>query len=326
MLRLCPPGHQRMSQAVSLDVTYGGAEANTAVSLAQFGVPVSFITKVPKNDLGEAAIRSVLGMGVETNHAIYGGNRLGVYFLEMGAGQRGSRVIYDRQHSAMATIGKGEIDWKKVLNGAGWFHWTGITPAISKEAYEVCAEAVRTARSMGLTISCDLNYRSALWKYGQSPSEVMPALVSESDVLLCDPEACDKMLGLKITDQNSTPENFFKQLKSRFPNLNIIASTYRHSIHAGHQQWTGALWAGGKVYSGKTYELTQIVDRVGSGDAFMAGLIYGIQSFNEDYQKMIEFSLAASCLKHSVPGDFNRTTLEEIDNLMRGDHGGKVRR
>lgn len=324
MLRLCPPGHQRISQAVTLDVTYGGAEANAAVSLAAFGMPVSFVTRVPENDLGKSAIAAVRATGVDVDAVLYGGDRLGVYFLEMGAGPRSSKVIYDRVNSSLATLQPGLIDWESTFSEAGWFHWTGITPAVSETAALSCLEAIHRAKKAGLTISCDLNYRSALWKYGKQASEVIPEMIRSCDVLLCDPESVEKMLGLKLS--HSDADVFLKDIVQHFPNLKTVASTYRKTIHAGHNFWTGSLWHQGKFFQGPVYEITQIVDRVGSGDAFMAGLIYGLLSYQNDPDQIIRFALAASCLKHSVPGDFNRVSVEEVLAVMNGDNGGKVKR
>jgi 2-dehydro-3-deoxygluconokinase len=324
MLRLCPPGHQRINQTVTLDVTYGGAEANAAVSLAAFGIPVSFITRVPENDLGKSAIAAVRATGVDVNSVLYGGDRLGVYFLEMGAGPRSSKVIYDRADSSLATLQPGMIDWQTIFSNAGWFHWTGITPAVSEAAALSCLEAIHNAKKAGLIVSCDLNYRSALWKYGKQASDVIPEMVRSSDVLLCDPESVEKMLGLKLSPSDA--EVFLKEVVQHFPNLRTVASTHRKTIHAGHNFWTGSLWHQGKFFQGPVYEITQIVDRVGSGDAFMAGLIYGLLNYKADAEQIIQFALAASFLKHTVPGDFNRVSVEEVLAVMHGDNGGKVKR
>lgn len=324
MLRLSPPGHHRITQTVSLDVTYGGAEANAAVSLANYGAPVSYVSRVPENEIGKAAIQALRLTNVETDSVLFGGDRLGIYFLEMGAGQRSSSVTYDRAHSAMAAIQPGMIDWEKIFKDAGWFHWTGITPAISASAALVCKESIDAARRNGLTVSCDLNYRSSLWKYGKSPVDVMPDLVRDCDVLIADPEAAEKMLGYSA--ESADMESFLKGLQQKFPNLQSVATTLRSASDAGQLVLTAMLLVQKVVLRGKSYCINQIVDRVGSGDAFTGGLIYGMQQFGSDHQRTLDFALASAVLKHSIPGDFNRVSAEEVFALMNGDHGGKVKR
>lgn len=325
MLRLSPPGHQRISQAISLDATYGGAEANTAVSLANYGAPVSFVSRVPDNEVGRAAVQSLRALGVDTAHIHLSGGRLGVYYLEMGAGHRSSKVIYDREFSAMTTIHPGMFDWDEIFKGADWFHWSGITPAISESAASVSREAINAARKNELTVSCDLNYRSALWRYGKDASEVMPDLIRDCDVLIADPEAAEKMLGYASV-VGSGAEQFLKGLQHQFPNLKSIATTLRSSVDAGQLTLTAIMLHQKSIFKGQSYIISQIIDRVGSGDAFTGSLIYGMKQFGGDHQRTLEFALAAAVLKHSVPGDFNRVSAEEVLALINGDHGGKIRR
>ena len=326
MLRLSPPAYQRLSQTASFDVTYGGAEANAAVTLANFGAPVSFISRLPENDLAAAAIGQLNLFRVKTDQIIFGGDRLGIYFLEPGAGRRNGKVIYDRQHSAMATIQSGMLDWNEIFKDAGWFHWTGITPAISASAATVIKEAVHSARRNGLIVSCDLNYRSALWKYGKSPVEVMPELIRSCDVLIADPEASEKMLGIESENHQKDFASFVKELQRTFPNLQTIATTLRHSTDAGQLLLTGMMQQRKELIQGKPHTISQVVDRVGSGDAFAGALIFGLMHFEGNDQKILDFAIASAVLKHSIPGDFNRVSVEEVFALMNGDNGGQIRR
>jgi len=334
MMRLSPPGFLRFGQARSFDVIYGGGEANVAVSLANFGVPVDYVTRLPNNDLGNACIQFLRQYGVGVDKIVRGGNRLGIYFLEMGAMQRGSQVIYDRANSAIATIERGMIDWKHVFADADWFHWTGITPAISAGTADVCLEAVRAAKEMGLTVSCDLNYRKKLWKWGKAPGEVMPELVSYCDVAIGNEEDADKVFGIKAPETDVVAGKVeadkyryvCEELAKRFPNLKTIAITLRGSISASHNTWSGVLWQQGEFYVAPIYDITHIVDRVGGGDAFMGGLIYGLRTYGKDRQKALDFAVAASCLKHSVFGDFNVVTVAEVEKLMAGEISGRVSR
>ncbi len=334
MMRLSPPGFLRFGQARSFDVIYGGGEANVAVSLANFGVPVDYVTRLPKNDLGDACIQFLRQYGVGTHKIVRGGERLGIYFLENGAVQRGSKVVYDRAGSAIATIERGMIDWRAVFSDADWFHWTGITPAISSGTAEVCLEAAQTAREMGLTVSCDLNYRKNLWKWGKKAGEVMPELVRHCDIAIGNEEDADKVFGIKAPETDVTAGRVeadkyryvCEELARRFPNLKTIAITLRGSLSASHNTWSGVLWHGGEFYSAPTYDITHIVDRVGGGDAFMGGLIYGLRTYGEDRARALNFAVAASCLKHSIFGDFNLVTVAEAEKLMGGDVSGRVSR
>jgi 2-dehydro-3-deoxygluconokinase len=334
MLRLAPPGFLRFTQAHSFEALYGGGEANVAVSLAAFGQEVEFVTRLPQNDLGEACLMSLRGRGLRTDHIARGGERIGIYFLETGAAQRGSKVIYDRAGSSFATIQPGAVDWEAVFSGADWFHWTGITPAVSQGAAEACAEAIRVARRLGLTISCDLNYRAKLWKWGKAAGEVMQGLVADCDVVLGNEEDAEKVFGIRAPETDVSAgrvaaEHYqfvCRALAQKFPSLKAISITLRGSFSASHNTWSGVLWRGEQYFTAPTYDILPIVDRVGGGDAFMAGLIYGLRRYGQDSQKALDFAAAAACLKHSISGDFNAVSVAEVEALMGGDSSGRVAR
>ena len=333
MLRLATPDYLRFGQATQFNATFGGGEANVAVSLANYGIPSVYVTRLPENDIAESCIRELRKYGVDTQHIVRGGDRIGIYYLETGAVARSSKVIYDRAHSAIAEIKPGMIDWEKVFDGAGWFHWTGITPAISQGAADACLEAVETANRMGLTVSCDLNYRKNLWKYGKTASEVMPALVSGCHVILGNEEDAEKVFGIKPEhfDAEKTGgnvdatsfESVCRQLAAKFPQAQKIAITLRGAINANHNTWGGCLYSNGTLKQSRRYDITHIVDRVGGGDSFMGGLIYGLLTYDDD-QKAIDFAAAASCLKHTITGAFNRVTVKEVEMLMNGSGSGRV--
>jgi 2-dehydro-3-deoxygluconokinase len=332
MLRLATPEHQRFSQATSLIATYGGGEANVAVSLANYGLSADFVTRLPDNDLGKAAVMELKRHSVGTGNIIFGGERLGIYFLETGAVSRPSKVVYDRAHSSVSEVAPGMIDWDKVFEGAVWFHWTGITPAISKGAADACLEALKAAKKKGITVSCDLNYRKNLWKWGKKASEVMPDLVEYCDIILGNEEDAEKVFGIKPDDgdvssgkvESAGFELVCKKMKARFPKSSKIIITLRGSVSADHNSWSGVLWNGEKFFNAPVYQITHIVDRVGGGDSFMGGLIYGLLTFTGDDQKALNFAVAASCLKHTIHGDFNLVTVSEVENLMKGDASGRV--
>lgn len=335
MLRLSPPEFLRFSQASSFDVVYGGGESNVAVSLANYGIPTEFVTRLPNNDIGECALMEMRKRNVGTRHIKRGGERLGIYFLETGAVSRGSKVVYDRAHSAISTIKKGDIDWEKVFDGAGWFHWTGITPALSQGAADVTLEAIKAANELGVTVSTDLNYRAKLWKYGKEPGEVMPELVEGCDIILGNEEDAEKHFGIHPEDVDITKGESMdskaylsvcKQLKKRFPRAKKIITTLRGSISASHNSWSGVLYNGDEFLETRTYQITDIVDRVGGGDSFMGGLIYGLLTYEGDDQKALDFAVAASCLKHTIYGDANLVTVDEVEKLMGGDASGRVAR
>ncbi len=335
MLRLTPPSHRRFSQASSLEVIYGGGESNVAVSLANYGVPVSFVTRLPDNDIGDCALMELRKRGVLTNDILRGGERLGIYFLEIGAVSRGSKVVYDRAHSGMATIEPGMVDWETVLADADWFHWTGITPALSQGAADACLEAIQVANKLGVTVSTDLNYRKNLWNYGKEPGEIMPALVAGCDVILGNEEDAEKHFGLHpkgvdVTQGHSVDAKSYlsvlQQLMEMFPRAKKVITTLRGSISASHNSWSGVLYDGENLFEAPTYQITHIVDRVGGGDSFMGGLIYGLLNYPENDQKALNFAVAASCLKHTIYGDANLVTVGEVEKLMQGDASGRVSR
>lgn len=334
MLRLSTPNHLRFSQARSFNAIYGGGESNVAVSLACLGFDTDLVTRLPANDIGDACINFLRQYGVGISYIVRGGNRLGIYFLEHGAVHRGSKVLYDRDDSAFATIQPGMIDWKAAFKDATWFHWTGITPAISEGAAAVCLEAVQVAKELGLTISCDLNYRSKLWKWGKQPDQVMQDLVALCDIAVGNEEDAAKVFGVYAPDTNVTSgkldaekyRTVCQELSKRFLNLKTIAITLRGSISASHNTWSAVLWHRGEMLFGPTYEITHVVDRVGGGDSFMAGLIYGLINYGDNHQDSINFAVAASALKHTIIGDFNLSTISEVEKLMGGDLSGRVSR
>ncbi|NOY77077.1 MAG: sugar kinase [Calditrichaeota bacterium] len=332
MLRLKSPGFERLFQSPVLEATFGGGEANVAVALAGFGEEVSFVTALPANPVADACLAQLRGFGVDTQFVLRSGERMGIYFLEGGANQRPSKVIYDRAHSAVSDIQPGQVDWKKVFQGAGWFHITGITPAISASAAEVSLEAVQTAKELGLTVSCDFNFRKKLWNYGRSAPEVMRELVQFVDVGIANEEDCQKSLGISVNVDVTSGElkaEAYKHLAEKvleeFPNLKMQAITLRESISASHNRWSAVLHTRSDFFVSRKYDITHIVDRVGGGDSFAAGLIYGLNHFSAPGEAL-EFAVAASCLKHSIPGDYNRVSVSEVETLMRGDASGRVQR
>jgi len=333
MLRLAAPGYERFGQGNMLSATFGGGEANVAVSLANYGLPVSFVTRVPDNDIAKACLRELRGFGVDVSDVLFGGDRLGIYFLETGAVSRSSKVIYDRAGSSIAQIWPGMIDWENLLAEAGWFHWTGITPAISEGAAKVCLEALKVCEKKGIPVSCDLNYRKNLWKWGKKAGEVMPELVSYAEIVLGNEEDASMALGITPDGVDVAAGKVHadaylqvsKQIMERFPRCRKVITTLRGSINANDNTWSGVLYDGKKLYKSKEYRITHIVDRVGGGDSFMGGLIYGLLVYGDD-QKALDFAVAASCLKHTVYGDYNRVTVQEVEKLMGGDTSGRVMR
>lgn len=336
MLRLATPGYLRFSQTNELSATFGGGEANVAVSLANYGMDAEFVTRLPENDIAAACVKDLHKHGVKTDHIVYGGDRMGIYFLETGAVARASKVVYDRAHSAISEIKPGMIDWEQVLAGADWFHWTGITPAISQGAADVCLEAIQTANRLGIPVSCDLNYRKNLWKYGKKASEVMPDLVAGCDIILGNEEDAEKVFGIKPEGFDVTAtagevnaaefESVCTQLMQRFTRARKVIITLRGSINANHNTWGGVLYDGKQLFQSPRYDITHIVDRVGGGDSFMGGLIYGLLTYPQDDQLALNFAVAASCLKHTIYGDYNEVTVKEVENLMKGDGSGRVSR
>ncbi len=336
MLRLATPGYLRFSQAKEYTATFGGGEANVAVSLANYGIDAQFVTRVPDNDIARACLADLRAHGVGTGNIVTGGNRLGIYFLETGAVARPSKVVYDRAGSSIAEVRPGMIDWCKALVGADWFHWTGITPAISQGAADACLEALKVAKELGVKISCDLNYRKNLWKYGKTAAEVMPELVEYADVILGNEEDCEKVFGIKPEGFDAARtegkvdeaqfESVCRQMMERFPRCKKMVITLRGAINANHNTWGGVLYSDGTLKVSRRYDITDIVDRVGGGDSFMGGLLYGLISYPDDDQRALEFAAAASCLKHTIYGDYNMVSVSEVENLMKGDGSGRVSR
>lgn len=332
MLRLKSPGSERLFQSPMLEATFGGGEANVAISLANFGMDAVFVTALPKNAIGESCMQEMRKWGVDTSKIVRDGGRMGIYFLENGANQRPSTVVYDRSDSAIALAKPGDIDWDKALEGAGWFHITGITPAISKSAKELSFEAVKAAKAKGLIVSCDFNYRAKLWKYGEAATDVMPELVKYCDYGIANEEDCQKSLGIKVdvkVESGKLDTDLYKALSEKvlelYPSLKGIAITLRESASADINGWAACMSDRENFYLSKKYEIRDIVDRVGGGDSFAAGLIYGLNTY-ESKQDALEFAVAASCLKHSILGDFNRVTAAEVEKLKGGDASGRVQR
>jgi len=335
MLRLSPPNFLLIGQSDVYDAIYGGGEANVAISLACFGHHAIYVTCIPENPVGEGCIRSLQKWGVDTGHIQRSGSRLGIYFLEIGAAQRPSRVIYDRAHSAISEVKPGSIDWDTIFKACDWFHITGITPAISQNAADVSLEAMKAARRAKLTVSIDLNYRKKLWNYGKKPGDVMPALVELADVAVGNEEDADKVFGIKAPEADVEKGKVeaagyryvATKLCERFANLKKVAITLRGSISASHNTWSGILYdkATDEMHVAATYDITQIVDRVGGGDSFAAGLIHSLKSGKSDTDA-IEFAVAASCLKHSIVGDANLVTVDMVESVLKSGGSGRVQR
>ncbi len=332
MLRLKPPQFERFLQSPLLEATFGGGEANVAVGLARFGLEVAYVSVIPDNPIGEACIRELKRQGIDTSLIVRKGERLGIYFLEAGANQRPSVVVYDRSHSAIAEAMIGDIDWDKVFQEASWFHITGITPAISSSAADLSLAAVKKAKEMNITVSCDLNFRKNLWKYGKSAPEVMGELVKYVDIAVGNEEDCQKSLGVKMdidVESGELQAEKYQELTQKvlalYPNMQKIAITLRESHSADYNGWSAVLDNRKDFLVSKKYEIHDIVDRVGGGDTFAAGLIYGLNHLSND-QEALEFAVAASCLKHSIPGDLPLISLKEVKNLMAGAASGRVQR
>lgn len=332
MLRLKAPGHERFFQSPMLEATFGGGEANVAISLANYGMDAEFLTVLPKNDIAECCIRELRYFGVDTEKIVRSEGRMGIYYLEGGANQLPSKVVYDRAYSSIALAKPGDIDWDKAFEGVDWFHITGITPAISESAMELSLEAVKEAKKRNITVSCDLNYRKNLWKYGKKASEVMRELAKYVDVAIANEEDVQKSLEITVdvnVESGELDRKKYKALGNKvlesYPNMKCIAITLRESHSADWNGWAACLNDGKDFYVSKKYEIRDIIDRVGGGDSFAGGLIYGLNQY-EDKQSALEFAVAASCLKHSVIGDFNRVSVSDVEKLMGGDGTGRVQR
>jgi 2-dehydro-3-deoxygluconokinase len=337
MLRLNPPGFERLLQSPVLEATFGGGEANVAVSLACFGLDVAYVTVLPHNPIADACIAYLRGRGVDTSLIVRDGERMGIYFLENGANQRPSQVIYDRTNSAIATAGPQSLDWERIFDSASWFHITGITPALSQSAADLSLQAVQVAKDKGLTVSCDYNYRAKLWKYGKTAPAVMSELVRYVDVGIANEEDCQRSLGIRVEAGDWEREiatgeldpgryrALCEKVLEVFPNLKYQTITLRESYSADHNGWSACLHNGREFFLSTRYDITDIVDRVGAGDAFAAGLIYGLSTGMDD-EAALNFAVAASCLKHSIPGDMNLVSVDEVKRLMAGEASGRVQR
>jgi 2-dehydro-3-deoxygluconokinase len=334
MLRLKAPQNERLFQSPMLEATFGGGEANVAVSLANYGMDAVFLSVLPDNELGAECVRELRRFNVDTSRIVFGKGRLGIYFLDKGANQLPSRVVYDRDGTAISLAGPGDIDWASAFEGVSWFHMTGITPAISQGLCDLSAEAVSEAKKRGITVSCDLNYRKKLWGYGKAATEVMPQIAEYADVLIANEEDCQKSLGICAETADDVIrgavdtrryEEIGERVLEAFPKLSMIAITLRESHSASHNGWSACLRDRERFYLSRKYEITDIVDRVGGGDAFAGGLIYGLNAYSSK-QEALEFAVAASCLKHSIGGDFNRIGVKEAEALAKGDGSGRVQR
>lgn len=328
LMRLSPPEYARFGQATSFNVFHAGAEYNTSISLALLGLPVSFITRLPDNDLSISAVRQLKRYDVETKNICYGGKRLGTYYLEQGAVMRGSKVIYDREHSSIAEIEPGMIDWKNVLKDAGWFHCTGITPAISQAAADETLTAVKIATELGLMVSIALNYRSKLWQYGKQPIEVMPAIMQYCNVVLGDKNTANTYFSISSNefDTKASYKEVMQQLKNKFSNLQHIIFSFRET-HSVNNNSIGAYNLHNDVLIESTvFNMQGMVDRLGGGDALMAGIIYGLNKFADNPKAAVDFAVAAAALKSSIPSDTNFVTETEIISLMNGNTHGRISR
>ena len=332
MLRLKTQGNERFFQSPSFEATFGGGEANVAVALSNYGLDAGFISALPKNDIGESAVRELHRFGVDTAHVKRSGDRVGIYYLEAGANQRPSKVVYDRAGSSICEAQPGDFDWQKVFEGAKWLHITGITPALSESASDLSLEAVKAAKQAGVTVSCDFNFRGKLWKWGKTAPEVMTELVKYVDIGIANEEDCQKSLGITVdVDVESGEldtakyEALSAKVLAEFPNMSVIAITLRESHSADRNGWSACLRDENGFRLSRRYEITDIVDRVGGGDSFASALIYGLNAY-QDRQESLEFAVAASCLKHSILGDFNRVSVPEVEHLMGGDASGRVQR
>ena len=334
MLRLKSPGYERFFQSPALEATFGGGEANVSVSLANYGLDTAFVTVLPDNDIGTACLRELRGFGVDTSKIVRAPGRMGIYYLETGSVQRPSKVIYDRAGSTIAEAGPDAIDWDAAFEGATWFHLTGITPAISAAAAELSLKAVKAAQAKGIHVSCDLNYRKNLWKYGKRADEVMTELVKYVDTVIANEEDFQKALCLSVESSGAVEageidvENYKKiaaLAMETYPNIKRVAITLRESKSANHNDWSACLYNGKDFFLSRKYAITDIVDRVGGGDSFGGGLIYGLNTY-PDEKTALEFAVAASCLKHTIPGDYNRVSAAEVESLMKGSGTGRVQR
>jgi 2-dehydro-3-deoxygluconokinase len=323
MMRLSPPGRKKLLQTDNLEILYSGAEANVSVALANWGMSTCHVTCFPDNPLGYAALASLRKMNVRVDQILFSPGRMGLYFVEQGALNRATAITYDRLPSAFSGVGKGSFNWESILQGSKWFHWTGITPAISQGAADCLAEALEVANRRGITVSADINYRSGLWQYGKSPGSVLGPLVECSDVIIAAASDTSGIFG--IGGQGEDYKTLAEAMRKRFPRMKAMLASQRESISASHNRLSGIYWNGNDVYETRTYDIDNIVDRIGSGDAFMAGFIFSTMEAEGD-QARIEFATASAVLKHSMEGDFNLVAVDEVRSLAEGDTGGRVKR
>ena len=322
LLRLTPPSQQKLVQADSLEMHWAGSEANIAVSLSIFGMPSLYVTALPANELSRAGLAQLKKYGVEIENFTSAQGRTGIYYYESGQGARAGRIIYDRTHSTFSYLQPNQINWKNIFSSCDWLHWSGITPALTENLVDVCKEAFEAAKEKRLTISADFNYRNTLWQYGKHCRNVMPPLLQYCDVLLADIDTAKLYFGIE-PDEKNLVESTFTLLKEKVPAVKHIAMTMRVQESASANQYIGYIWHDGKIYQSKPYYIQQIAERIGAGDAFMAGLLYGLRS-DLPLQNTIEFATACGVIKHSITGDFNLATKEEIDTLIKQGGSGKI--
>lgn len=333
MLRLNPPGRKKIVQADNFNINFGGSEGNVAVCLANFGINSFYVTRIPENSLGEKCIRQLKSYGVDTSFILKGGKRIGIYFVEPGAVIRPSVVIYDREGSSFSEIQRGMFNWEEIFNGKSWFHFSGITPALTENCFHALVEACEIAKKKNLNVSCDLNYRKKLWKWTENPGEIMSQLLKYVDVIMCNEEDAEKYFGIKSKEvdvekgkiEKSRYMSVAERLKEKFNNLKTIGITLRTSINADYNRWSAVLWKDGDFIEGMDFEITHIVDRVGAGDSFSAGLIYGLLKF-QDIEKTLNFAIGTSALKHTIEGDFNLVTVDEVEKIIGGETTGRISR
>ncbi len=325
LLRLSTPNFQKIEQASSFNATFGGTEMNVGASLVKFGFEASHVTTFPNNLMGQKAKAFLRQLDVDTSHVVLEGDRIGVFFLETGAVMRASQIVYDRADSSFANINPELFNWEEILEGADWFHWCGITPAISEGAAKVCLEAVKTAKKLGITVSSDIYYRSNLWKYGKTPQDILPELASYSDIILASRKNIEEIFGLKVTTEKGKFLEACKLLMENYPNVKKVIDTERIQVSASHNQYSAKMWNGEELIETDFQDITHIVDRIGTGDAFLGGFIYG-QVILQDDLKSLQFGTAAAALKHTIEGDQNLVTVTEVEAVMSGDKSGRLRR
>lgn len=325
LLRLSTPNFQKIEQATSFNATFGGTEMNVGASLVKLGFDATHVTAFPNNLIGQKAKSFLRFLGVDTSHVVLEGDRIGTFFLETGAVMRASQIVYDRADSAFANLNPDLFDWEKILEGADWFHWCGITPAISEGAAKACLDAVKTAKKLGITVSSDIYYRSNLWKYGKTPKDILPELASYSDIILASRKNIEEIFGLKVTAEKGKFVEACQMLMESYPNVKKVIDTERIQVSASHNQYAAKMWNGEELIETDYQDITHIVDRIGTGDAFLGGFVYGQLILKDDLESL-QFGTAASALKHTIEGDQNLVTVAEIEAVMSGDKSGRLRR